>query len=81
MVRVSFTWGTNLDVAANDIRDRIDRVISRLPEDVERPMIRKFDLSAFPIMLIGIAGSLNPLDLRQIVEDQVKYRIEKVLNR
>ncbi len=78
MVRVSFTWGTNLDVAANDIRDRIDRVISRLPEDVERPMIRKFDLSAFPIMLIGIAGSLNPLDLRQIVEDQVKYRIEKV---
>jgi HAE1 family hydrophobic/amphiphilic exporter-1 len=78
MVRVSFTWGTNLEVAANDIRDRIDRVLSRLPEDIERPMIRKFDLSAFPIMQIGIAGSLNPLDLRQIVEDQVKYRIEKV---
>ena len=49
MVRVSFTWGTDLDVAANDIRDRIDRVIGRLPEDIERPMIRKFDLSAFPI--------------------------------
>ncbi len=78
MVRVSFTWGTDLDVAANDIRDRIDRALSRLPEDIDRPMIRKFDLSAFPIMQIGIASSLNPLDLRQIVEDQVKYRIEKV---
>jgi HAE1 family hydrophobic/amphiphilic exporter-1 len=31
MVRVSFTWGSDLEEAANDIRDRIDRVLSRLP--------------------------------------------------
>lgn len=78
MVRVSFTWGTDLDVAANDIRDRIDRVIGRLPEDIERPMIRKFDLSAFPIMFISVSSNMNPLDLRQLVEDQVKYRLERV---
>jgi HAE1 family hydrophobic/amphiphilic exporter-1 len=78
MVRVAFGWGTDLDVAANDIRDRIDRVLGRLPEDIERPMIRKFDLSAFPIMIIGASGSMNPLDLRQLVEDQVKYRLERV---
>lgn len=77
-VRVSFAWGTDLDVAANDIRDRIDRVMGRLPEDIERPMIRKFDLSAFPIMMIGISSKMNPLDLRQLVEDQVKYRLERV---
>jgi HAE1 family hydrophobic/amphiphilic exporter-1 len=77
-VRVAFTWGTELDVAANDIRDRIDRVMARLPEDIERPMIRKFDLSAFPVMFLGVSSSLNPLDLRQIVEDQVKYRLERV---
>jgi len=78
LVRVSFTWGTDLDVAANDIRDRIDRVLSRLPEDIERPMIRKFDLSAFPIAIIGISSNLNPVDLRLLVEDQVKYRLERV---
>ncbi len=77
-VRVSFAWGTDLDVAANDIRDRIDRVMGRLPEDIERPMIRKFDLSAFPIMMIGLSSNMNPLDLRQLVEDQVKYRLERV---
>ncbi len=77
-VRVSFTWGSDLDVAANDIRDRIDRIMSRLPEDIERPMIRKFDLSAFPVLIIGISSNLNPLDLRQLVEDQVKYRLERV---
>jgi HAE1 family hydrophobic/amphiphilic exporter-1 len=77
-VRVAFTWGTDLDVAANDIRDRIDRVLGRLPEDITRPMIRKFDLSAFPIMFLSASGNLNPLDLRRIVEDQVKYRLERV---
>lgn len=77
-VRVAFTWDTDLDVAANDIRDRIDRVMARLPEDIERPMIRKFDLSAFPVMFLGVSSNLNPLDLRQIVEDQVKYRLERV---
>ncbi|MDZ7261368.1 MAG: efflux RND transporter permease subunit, partial [candidate division KSB1 bacterium] len=78
LVRVSFTWGTDLDVASNDIRDRIDRILSRLPEDIERPMIRKFDPSAFPIVILGVSSNLNPLDLRQLVEDQVKYRLERV---
>jgi HAE1 family hydrophobic/amphiphilic exporter-1 len=77
-VRVAFNWGTDLDVAANDIRDRIDRVLAILPEDVSRPMIRKFDLSAFPIIHLGVSSNLNPLDLRQIIDDQVKYRLERV---
>jgi len=78
LVRVSFDWGSDLDVAANDIRDRIDRVLRILPEDIERPMIRKFDLSAFPILIVGVSSNLDPLDLRQIMEDQVKYRLERV---
>jgi len=77
-VRVAFAWGTDLDVAANDIRDRIDRVLGRLPEDIERPQIRKFDLSAFPVVILGVSSNLNPLDLRQLIDDQVKYRLERV---
>ncbi len=78
IIRVAFTWGTDLDVAANDIRDRLDRAMSRLPEDIERPQLRKFDLSAFPIIFIGVASDMNPLELRELVEDQVKYRLERV---
>lgn len=78
VVRTAFTWGTNLDEAMNDIRDRIDRTISRLPDDAERPMIRKFDLSAFPIVILGVASELDPAEVRQIIEDQVQYRLERV---
>ena len=77
-IRVSFSWGTDLDVASNDIRDRIDRALGRLPEDIERPMIRKFDLSAFPILFLGVSSNMNPLELRQLIDTQIKYRLERV---
>jgi len=78
VVRCSFAWGTDLDVASNDIRDRLDRTLGRLPEDMERPMIRKFDISATPIMFMGVTSDMHPLELRQLVENQVKYRVERV---
>ncbi len=77
-VRATFAWGTNLDAAANDIRDRLDRVLKRLPEDAERPTLRKFDLASFPVLILGIASDLDPIQLRKIVDDQVKYRIERI---
>jgi len=77
-VRVTFTWGTDLDAAANDIRDRLDRVMQRLPEEADRPTLRKFDLASFPILMLGASSRLDPVQTRQIIEDQVKYRLERV---
>jgi hydrophobic/amphiphilic exporter-1 (mainly G- bacteria), HAE1 family len=77
-VRVSFTWGMNLDAAANDIRDRLDRVIPRLPEDAERPRLRKFDLASFPILILGARSDLDPIQLRNIIDNQIKNRIERI---
>ncbi|MDD5706186.1 MAG: efflux RND transporter permease subunit, partial [Kiritimatiellae bacterium] len=77
-VRIVFTWGTDTDAAAGDVRDRIDRTMRRLPENAERPVLRKFDITAFPILMMGATGKLDPLQIRRIVDEQVKYRIERV---
>ena len=77
-VRVLFTWGTDLDAASNDIRDRLDRIISRLPEDIERPTLRKFDPSSMPILVIGASSNLDPIEMRRVIDEQIKYRIERV---
>ncbi len=77
-VRVTFTWGTDLDAAANDIRDRLDRVIAGLPEDAERPRLRKFDLASFPILILGVSSRLDPVEVRQILDEQVKNRVERI---
>ena len=77
-VRVTFAWGTDLDEAANDIRDRLDRVVPRLPDDAERPRLRKFDLASFPILILGVATDLDPIQVRQVIDNQVKNRIERI---
>ncbi len=77
-VRVTFSWGTDLDAAANDIRDRLDRVIPRLPDDASRPALRKFDPAAFPIIILGAASRLDPIQLRRLIDEEIKHRIERV---
>ena len=77
-VRVMFDWGTNLEEAANDIRERIDRIIGRFPEEVQRPTLRKFDPAQMPILMIGILSELDPLQVRKIIDEQVSYRLERV---
>ncbi len=77
-VRVSFAWGTDLDEASNDVRDRLDRMITSLPEEVERPRLRKFDPSSFPILILGASADLDPIQTRRLIDTQIKYRIERV---
>jgi len=75
-VRVSFVWGTDMTEAANDLRERLDRV--RLPEDATDPQVWKFDASAFPIMFLGLSGKM-PLDkIRKYADDEIKHRFEQI---
>jgi HAE1 family hydrophobic/amphiphilic exporter-1 len=77
-VRVSFTWGTDLDGAVSDIREKIDRIRDDLPQDAQAPVISKYDVNAAPIMFIGVSGDMDPVSLRTFVEDQIQYRLERL---
>ncbi|MCG3179104.1 MAG: Swarming motility protein SwrC [Phycisphaerae bacterium] len=77
-VRVSFAWGTDLDAAANDVRDRLDRVVGNLPDDADKPTLRKFDLASFPVLILGVYGDLDPVQMRRTIDDQISYRFERV---
>ena len=77
-VRVRFVWGTNLDAAANDVRERLDRVVGELPEDMPRPELQKFDISNAPIVLLGASSPLEPVEFTRLLEDQVLYRFERL---
>ncbi|MGH9336585.1 MAG: efflux RND transporter permease subunit, partial [Vicinamibacteria bacterium] len=77
-VQVRFEWGTNLDEAANEIRTRVDRLRPILPEDSEPPSLYKFDVSQFPILYMAVSSDRDPKELRQLIEDQILYRLERV---
>ncbi len=77
-VRVSFAWGTNIDKAALDVQATIEDEISELPDEINRPRVTKFDVDSFPVVLLGISSKLDPVELTQIVEDQIRYRFARI---
>lgn len=78
MVRLTFGWGTDLNEAADEVRTRVDRVRGRLPEDADPPTIFKFDSNAMPIMGIGVEGDYDPVVLRELAQNDLSPRLERV---
>ena len=75
-VVVEFDWGTKMDFAAIDIREKLDGV--SLPRDATKPVLLRFDPSLDPIMRISLYGSDDLVALRLIAEEQLKRRLESI---
>jgi HAE1 family hydrophobic/amphiphilic exporter-1 len=71
VITLRFDWGTNLDAASNDARDKIGLVKPMLPDDAEEPYIFKFDISMFPIMFMGFTAKENFPQLYHIIDKEV----------
>jgi hydrophobic/amphiphilic exporter-1 (mainly G- bacteria), HAE1 family len=83
-VILDFAWGTAVDHAMADVREKLDRVT--LPQTAERPVVLRYDPSAEPIMRLALrgplgAGTLSERDLatlRQQADRIVKRQLEKI---
>ena len=70
-ILLEFNYGTDLDIATNDVRDKLDRVTRRLPDDADTPMIFKMDSNSMPIMRIAVRGNRPQNELREIADDTI----------
>lgn len=78
-VRIEFVFGTDIDVAADEVRSRLDRGRRSLPDDIEPPTIFKFDVTQFPIMFLTVAtDDMDPRELRMFTEKNILYRFERI---
>jgi HAE1 family hydrophobic/amphiphilic exporter-1 len=75
-VTLEFSWGTNMDLAALDVRERLDMM--RLPADAERPVLLRYDPSLDPILRLGLYGDEDLIRLRLLAEEQVKRSLERI---
>ena len=75
---LSFAWGTDLNEAMDDMRMRLDRVRGRLPLEAEPMQIFRQDSNAMPIMSLGIEGNYDRVTLREMAENQIGPRLERV---
>ena len=86
-VTLEFVWGTDMDIAGVDVREKVD--IIDLPLEAKRPLLLRFDPSSEPIMRLGLlrkdegqsiadAGSVvaSLKAIRRLAEDRIKNDLE-----
>jgi multidrug efflux pump len=78
-INIEFELSRNIDEAANDVRDRVSRVLNRLPEDVESPIVAKRDSDARPVMYTNISSSkFSLMQLHDYVERYIADRFSVI---
>ena len=74
---MEFQLNRDIDVAAQDVRDRIARVRGQLPKDIEEPIIAKQEADAQPVIWIALnSDRLSTLELTTLAENQLKDRLQ-----
>ena len=77
VVIVTFELSRNVDVATQDVRDKVATVIRNLPRDTLAPIISKSDNESTPVMTVALAGALPLRELTEIADKVVKVRLER----
>ncbi|MDN5331503.1 MAG: hydrophobic/amphiphilic exporter (mainly bacteria), family [Tepidanaerobacteraceae bacterium] len=74
-ITVEFNWGTDMDFAVLEVREKIDLIKDMLPSEVKSPQIYKYDASQIPLMEIAVAGGSDLEELKKTAEDKIKNRL------
>ena len=79
IVSIEFELGINQDTALSDVKSKVDSILGRLPDDVERPIVSKLDFSGMPILYVAAEStSMSPLELRDFLDDRVQDRLARI---
>ena len=73
-VILEFEWGTNMDFAGLNVREKID--LLNLPQAAEKPILLRFDPSLDPILRIALSGNESLTALRIMAEEEIKRELE-----
>ena len=78
VVVLEFEYGIDIDVATNDVRDKLDMVTSMLPDNVDNPIIFKFGADAIPILLLSVTAEESTPGLYKILDDVVANPLARI---
>lgn len=78
IVTLEFEYGTDVEVATANIRDKLDMVSNSLPDDVNTPIIFKFGTDDIPILLMSIKADESWSGLYKIIDDRVSTPLARI---
>jgi multidrug efflux pump len=78
-ITIEFELSRDVDLAAQDVRDRVSRVRGVLPDEIEEPIVAKQDADANAVIWIGVNSSrFSTMELSTIAEKQIKNRLQTI---
>lgn len=78
MVMIKFQLEKDPDVAAQEVRDKVNTILSELPQGTDQPVISKVDFGSMPVMSIVASSKRNVIEFTELVKKQIKEAIETV---
>lgn len=77
IIIATFSLDRDIDVAAQDVRDRVATVVRHLPQDAEPPVVSKFDNDSSPVLTVALSGNRPLRELTELADKVVKVQLER----
>jgi len=77
-VVVSFLLEKNADIAAQEVRDRVNRVLPLLPKTIQQPTVEKFDPDAAPVLTLAVSANKPVRDITEYADKTLRRQLEGV---
>ena len=75
---LEFSLSKDVDVANQEVKDKVDQILNELPSDAEKPIIQKIDINAAPIMNLVLSGDKDSRELYHIASTRLKDRLSQI---
>src|SRR6476620_5007027 len=77
-ITVQFLLERNRDIAAQDVRDKVNTILARLPPGTDPPIIDKFDLDSVPVISLSVSAPRDLKEITYITDKYIKQNLETV---
>ncbi len=77
-VFITFVLEKDADIAAQEVRDKVNRILPDLPKDIEQPFVEKFDPDSMPVMTIAVSSPSSIRDLTEYCDKVLRRQLESL---
>lgn len=78
LVFIAFELGKNVDIANQEVKDKVDAILRDFPDNTERPVVQKRDINAFPIMDLVLSGNIGGRELYDLADRELKDQLAQI---
>src|SRR5688572_19075062 len=77
-VNITFVMSKDVDIAAQEVRDKVNLVLAQLPDTADAPIVQKLDPDAAPILMFAVSAPRGSIEVNTTVENVLKERLESI---